>query len=109
MDYLYYPETSYSAKKEELASSVDPTAVVLDFKGLSQRRCDGSSGQDGFGPRTSHYNDEDACDAKKQTTKQRDEIVADQQFYAVLAVSIVCLMVIILLVIGLMMTVSHST
>ncbi|CUG90720.1 transmembrane protein, putative [Bodo saltans] len=110
MDYLYYPEASHPTKKT-LSDVVDPTAVVLDFRGsasVTQRRNGDRAGtsashQAAFGSTACHYENSDD-ESKRPSNKQRDEIVAEQQFHAFLAVAIVCLLVIVLLVVGLVTT-----
>ena len=116
MDYLYYPEASHPTKKT-YSEVVDPTAVVLDFRSsasVSQRRTGGgdntgisASNQAAFGSTACHFDSPDD-ESKRPSNKQRDEIVADQQFHAFLAVAVVCLLVIVLLVVGLVTTSSRN-
>jgi hypothetical protein len=104
MDYLYYPEAMHSIVKKQPVS-VDPSAVVLDIQPAASlsRRGGGPSNQiAAFGSSTCHYDGGDSDE--KLSNKQRDEIVADQQFHALLGVAVVCLMIVILLVVGLAMT-----
>lgn len=112
MDYLYYPEASQtSTARNSNSGPIDPTATVLDFRGLgigvARRQNQHESQIAAFGSTVCHYDNNDDG-GRKTTIKQRDEIIADQQFHVFLAVAVVCLLIIVLLVVGLVTTATRS-